>query len=109
MKHLPRSFTSSLGSVRSSERSDTLQGNLSTGKECVSSFLKKTQAIKSSPKYPFKSNKSSKSVVNDMLVFVRADIMALSKIYDTLEFTLEIYFCAMCRLEHTGFYYIIST
>lgn len=95
--------------MRDSECSDTLQGNLSREKECISSFLKKTQAIKSSPKYPFKSNKASETMANDMLVFIRAGIMALSKIYNTFEFTLEFYFCAVCTLEYTGCHCIIST
>ena len=81
---------------------------MSREKERISSFEKKTQAIESSSKYPFKSNQSSKTMVNDMLVFIRAGIMALNKIYDTLEFTLELYLCAMCTLEYIGSHYIIS-
>ena len=95
--------------MRKSESSDVLQGNLSREKEGISLFLKKTQAIKPSPKYSFKSNKSRKTIVNDMLVFIRAGIMALSKIYDTLEFALEVYFCALCTLEYIGSHCIIST
>lgn len=48
-------------------------------------------------------------MVNDMLVFARADVMALRKIYEMLEFTLEFYFCALCTLEYTGSQCIIST
>lgn len=44
-----------------------------------------------------------------MPVFIRADIMTLSKIYDTLGFTLEVYFCAVYTLENIGSHCIIST
>lgn len=95
--------------MRKAENSDDLLGNLSREKERLSSFLKKTQAIKPSPKYSFKSNKSSKTIVNDRFVFFRASIIVLSKIYDTLEFTLGFYFCALCTLEYIGSHCVIST